>query len=335
MTDKMEDAWEQKRRLLELLLGQVVLDLINNPDRHVTDVWVNPDGEWWKEEDRIRSAIGTRSKPEHVRQIIGLAADLGGRVGNKYSPIVETRLPWGQRFEGMLPPVVNGGPTLVIRVHRRVAFKLESYLSNRQIDPIGMELLDWAMRSRLNVAICGITGSGKTAFADALYGHAAVAGERVLSIEETPELKLDAVADKVRLVVDPRTPADQVVKEMRKLVRAALRMRPDRIIIGEVRGGEILEWIKALYSGHAGGLLTLHADDPRDCMDRLEMMLAESVRDTRAYRSRLCRVIERIVWMRRDTEVGWKVAGIYRPVGYDTARGKFELEMMAGLPLEL
>lgn len=334
MTDRTEDAWEQKLRLLELLLGETVLGLINDERRRVTDCWVNPDGEWWFEEDRQRQPLGIAARPEIVRQIIGLAADLGGRVGNRNSPVVETRLPWGQRFEGILPPVVNGGPTLVIRVHRRQAFTLQSYLDHGRIEPIAMEVLDWAMRARMNVAIIGITGSGKTAFADALYGHPAVTGERVVSIEETPELHLSAVADKVRLVVDPRTPADQVVKEMRKLVRASLRLRPDRIIIGEARGGEVLEWIKALYAGHAGGLLTMHADDPRDAMDRLEMMLAESVRDTRAYRARLCRVIERIVWMRRDAEVGWKVAGVYRPTGYDVSRGAYGLDPMAGLPLD-
>lgn len=334
MTDEHQDAYEHKLRLLERLMGPTIMDLINNEKRLVTDVWVNPDGECWAEEDNKRAPVGLTLRQEFVKQIINIAADLGGRVGNKYSPVIETRLPWGQRFEGIIPPVVNGAATFVIRVHRRQSFSLQSYLDSGRVDPLAMEFLDLALSSRMNTVICGTTGSGKTSLLDACLGHRTVANERVISIEETPELKLDHVRDKVRLIVDPRTRATDVVEEMRKLVRASLRMRPDRIIIGEVRGGEVIEWIKALYAGHAGGLMTLHADDPRDCMDRLEMLLAEAIKDVGAYRSALARVVERIVWMRRDKKVGWKVAGLYEVRGYDRERSAYRIQTIAGLPID-
>jgi Flp pilus assembly CpaF family ATPase len=351
---RLDESQRQKFEMLKLLLGPEVLDALNNERRLVTDVWCNSDGQWWLEEKlpdgpsggspaRARRKLGRTSRPEDVRQIINFAADLGGAVANRLNPRIEVELPWGQRFSGVVPPNAYR-PALAIRVHRRQPVTLESYLEHGRIDEHGMYVLDWAIRARppMNIVVCGVTGSGKTAFADAMCGHEVIRGERIVSIEETGELRLEHVEDKERFIVDRaqvvqakgRAKGDEVVHQVRALVRAAMRFRPDRIIIGEARGGEVLEWLKATYTGHSGGILTMHADNPEDAMDRLEMMLAESVMDIRPYRPRLVRAVDRIVWMQRDAEVGWKVAGIYGPSGYDAAGGRYVVDTMTGVSIE-
>ena len=166
-----------------------------------------------------------------------------------------------------------------------------------------------------------------------MFGHPAVRDERILVAEETRELRLDHVPDKVRMRINPRS-KDVVSDQLNALVRVFMRKRPDRAVIGEARGKELLEWLKMIYSGHGGGMLTAHADDPTDAMSRFEMMLAEGVADMRAFRPMLVNAIHRIVWMRRDKEVGWKAVGLYEPIGYDHERAKYEVDTLAGIPTE-
>ncbi len=209
-----------------------------------------------------------------------------------------------------------------------------------------MKAVDMAMKQRANIAVIGITGAGKTSVMDAMCGHETVRKERVYYVEEVRELKLEYVEDKVGTVVDPRRlyaarssgteslRHRRVSEEINGLVRTALRADPDRILIGEARGGELLELIKALYSGHAGGMFTAHSDDPRDFLYRAELMLAETVSDVRPFRRMLCDVIDRIVLMRRDRRGGGRIVGIYKPRGYNNERSEYVVDCLAGDSLE-
>lgn len=330
----MSDGWSRDIEHLEELLGPRILEMLNGDGSRTTDVFVNPDGEWWSETDKVRAPLGMKMPRNHVRQVINMAANYGGMVVNRDNPIVETQLPWGQRFHGIIEPIARRGPTFVIRVPRRESFPLQGYVDKGQMDSDAFWVIERALRDRLNMVVFGVTGSGKTTFLDSLCGHPTVTSQRMVSIEGTSELKLEHVPDKAQLVVDPRTPHEEHVRAMRRLVSTSLRMRPDRIIIGEARGGEILEWVNAMYTGHGGGLLTMHADNPRDCMRRLELMLAHEVADSRAFRQVLVSLVHVMVWMRHDPEVGWRVAGVYRPLRFDGARENYEIDTLSGIHIE-
>ena len=261
---------ERKLEALRHALGPAVLGALTDP--HVVEILANPDGRLVL--DRIgsgRAATGLRLEPEARERVVRLVADYVGDPVTRENPRLAGVLPaTGERFQGFLPPV-TAAPAYSIRKRPAVIWRLDDYVRDGVMLAAQAEVLREAVRRRRNLLISGGTGSGKTTLANALLAEPAFANDRVFLIEDTPELQCsawDLVATLTR-----RHPVPIGVVD---LVRDALRMRPDRIVIGEMReGSAALETLKAWNTGHPGGLSTIHANSSEEALTRLEDLLAE------------------------------------------------------------
>ena len=325
------------RLLCDLIGEEIVGKLMRN---EINDVSCNPDGKVFVKVKNKRTKLDITIPYQVSDQIVSYVADLQGRAAGDTSAIVEAPLPFlNARFVGGMRPHSTHA-WWHIRSHARESFSLQSYLDTGRCDRHCMNAIDMAMQLRLNVAIIGTTGSGKTGLLDALGSHPERIEERTIIIEELPEVKMSGLENKLLLTADPRRiwhgRDDQqrfrlVSEEMNRLVRAALLADPHCVMMGEIRGGEFLELLKAIYSGHGSSMFTGHANHPIDFLHRAEMMLAEAVADSRAYRNMLCTAIQRIILVKRDKERGsGNIVGVYQPLGYDDRRGSFEVSTLAG-----
>jgi type IV secretion system protein VirB11 len=265
----MSDTSEERRRaMLKTAMGPVIAQALSDPA--VIEVMVNPDGKLWI--DRLgegRSNIGVRIHPSETERIIRLVASHVRAEVHADNPIVSAELPSGERFEGLLPPVALG-PCFAIRKPATKILTITDYVRDRIMAPIQADALRKAVRERKNILVAGGTSSGKTTLTNALLAEIADCDERVILIEDTRELQC-AAKDCVAL----RTRAGAV--SMGDLVRSTLRLRPDRIIVGEVRGAEALDMLKAWNTGHPGGIATVHANSARSALYRIEQLVQESV----------------------------------------------------------
>lgn len=265
----MSDTSEERRRaMLKTAMGPVIAQALGDPA--VIEVMVNPDGKLWI--DRLgegRGNIGVRIHPSETERIIRLVASHVRAEVHTDNPIVSAELPSGERFEGLLPPVATG-PCFAIRKPATTILTITDYVRDRIMVPIQAEALRKAVRDRKNILVAGGTSSGKTTLTNALLAEIADCDERVILIEDTRELQC-AAKDCVAL----RTRAGAV--SMGDLVRSTLRLRPDRIIVGEVRGAEALDMLKAWNTGHPGGIATVHANSARSALYRIEQLVQESV----------------------------------------------------------
>lgn len=234
------------------------------------EILANADGSVWIE----RAGIGRVQSPERLgpaerERIIRLVASAAGEPCDRNSPIVSAELPGtGERFEGLLPPVTQA-PCFAIRKPAATPFSLDDYLYSGALSPALLMALRQALADRLNIVIAGGTSSGKTTFVNALLAEPAVLNDRVVILEDTRELRC-AAPDVSQL----RTHRSGIT--LRDLVRSTMRLRPDRIVVGEVGGGEALDLLKAWNTGHPGGLTTLHANSARGALTRLEQLAEEA-----------------------------------------------------------
>lgn len=241
-------------------------------DPEVTDVLVNGPGPVWVERhgrlERTDVVLGAGDVALLIERVV---APLGLRA-DRATPIVDARLPDGSRAHIVLAPIAVDGPTVAIRRFGATTLPVEAFCAG----PVA-ELLRWAVDARLNIVVSGATGAGKTTLLNALCGRLP-AGERVVTIEDAAELRLpgDHV---VRLEARPASPDGLAAVPIRQLVRAALRMRPDRLVVGEVRGAEALDMIQALSTGHDGSLSSCHANGPADALRRIEVMALSGASD--------------------------------------------------------
>jgi pilus assembly protein CpaF len=234
-------------------------------DPQVNDVLVNGPGPVWIERaGRLERTALRLDRAEIDLLVERVVAPLSLRA-DRASPVVDARLPDGSRVHVVLPPLAVDGPAVTIRRFGAAPIPLDDFCT-----PAVAELLVAAVDAGLNMVVCGGTGAGKTTLLNALCRHLAD-GERVVTVEDTAELRLpgDHV---VRLETRPSTPDGLAAVEVRDLVRAALRMRPDRIVVGEVRGSEALDMLQAMNTGHDGSLSTVHANGTTDAVRRIETM---------------------------------------------------------------
>ncbi|HEX7946995.1 MAG TPA: P-type conjugative transfer ATPase TrbB, partial [Phenylobacterium sp.] len=208
--------------------------------------------------------------PADAERILRLIADHAGEVITRDRPLIAATLPGsGERVQGVYMPV-SATPCFSIRKRPEVIFTLEDYVSEAIMTSSQADVLRAAAGKRANILIAGGTGSGKTTLANAILALPAFADDRVILIEDTAELQC-AAADQLALLTRKTEP----VVTMAELVRAALRLRPDRLVIGEVRDGSALDLLKAWNTGHPGGLATLHANSAEEALARLEDLIAE------------------------------------------------------------
>jgi P-type conjugative transfer ATPase TrbB len=260
---------DRKVAALRQAMGPVIAAAL--AEKRVVEVMVNPDGKIWV--DRIgegRAFTGERLAPADADRILRLLADHVGEVVTKDRPRISATLPdTGERFQGAFMPIVSS-PAFAIRKRPEVVFTLDDYVDRGFMTPAMAAALRVAAETRQNLLIAGGTGSGKTTLANAILAEPSFAADRVVLIEDTAELQC-AAADKVEMLTKRTDPP----VTMTDLVRDTLRLRPDRIIIGEVRDGSALDLLKAWNTGHPGGLATIHANSAEEALSRLEDLIGE------------------------------------------------------------
>ena len=268
------EAADRKRAMLRTAMGPDISAALADP--LVIEVMVNPDGALRL--DRLghgRCETGKTLEPSQIERIIRLVASHARTEVHGLSPIVSAELPQhgeglaGERFEGILPPVATG-PCFSIRKPASRVYTLLDYVGDGIMTAEAARILAGAAVERRNILVAGGTSSGKTTLANALLAEIAAFDERVILIEDTRELQCTA-PDTVALRTRPG------VVTMADLVRSTLRLRPDRIIVGEVRGGEALDMLKAWNTGHPGGIATVHANSAPSALYRLEQLIQEAV----------------------------------------------------------
>lgn len=254
---------------------------------------------------------------EELEEIIRMFASDVHREINEANPIVDARLPSGYRVNGVLTTVALNGPILTIRKFREKPIELEDLISNGSLTRECAEDLSALVRSGYNIFISGGTSSGKTTFLNALTA-AIDPGERVIIIEDSAELMITHIRNKVHMECRTANSAGKGEITMERLIRTSLRMRPDRIIVGEVRGREVVDMIQAMNTGHDGSMSTGHGNSIRGMLNRLETMyLTDSQVSVSSVRSQIANAVDIFVHLRRDAGGSRKVNEIAELTGSD------------------
>ncbi len=267
-----EDRELMVKEILDEIYGFGPLEpLMNDPD--VSDVLVNGADSVFVERFGVLERTDVRFADDaHLLSLIQRLVGRAGRRIDEVSPLVDAKLPDGSRLNAVIPPLALRGPTLSVRRFTRRALLFEDMVSLGTLAPDMAEFLQLIVRGRLNVLLSGGTGAGKTTMLNNLSRFIPVS-ERVITIEQTAELQLQQ-PDVVSMEMRPANVEGKGEINQRDLLKNSLRMRPDRIIVGEARGGEVLEMLQAMNTGHDGSMSTVHANDTRDALNRLELMVA-------------------------------------------------------------
>jgi pilus assembly protein CpaF len=269
-------------------------------DESITEIMVNGPRDIWIERRGRLYQTGVRFSDEsHLRRIITKIAGQVGRRVDESSPMLDARLPDGSRVNAVLPPLSLSGSLLTIRKFGRDRFSLDDMVRLGTLTREAVELLQACLHAELNILISGGTGSGKTTLLNAMSGEISD-DERIVTIEDAAELRLNQ-AHVLRLESRPANIEGEGLVTIRDLVRNALRMRPDRIVIGEVRGAEALDMLQAMNTGHDGSLSTVHANSARDALARIETMVLMAGYDlpVRAIRQQVASALDLIVHLER------------------------------------
>ncbi len=304
-------------QLLDEILGYGPIQPFLNDDT-INEIMVNgPYNIYIERNGKIEKTNATFRDSEHLMRVIDrILAPLGRRVDESV-PYMDARLPDGSRVNVIIPPLSLIGPVLTIRKFAKIPFTVEKLIELGTITPEAIEFLKACVIARLNIVISGGTGSGKTTFLNVLSGFIPN-DERIITIENAAELQL---RQEHVITLETRPPNIEGKGEvtMRDLVINALRMRPDRIIVGEVRGGEALDMLQAMNTGHDGSLTTLHANSPRDALSRIEtMVLMAGVEiPVKAIRQQIASAIDLIIHMERLKDGSRKVVQITEVKGME------------------
>ncbi len=303
------------RALLDELLGLGPIEpLMRDPT--VSEIMVNGPGQVFVERDgRLEEVAPHFRDADHLLQIIERIASRVGRRVDETAPMVDARLPDGSRVNAVVAPLALRGPVLTVRRFGSRPVQMDDLIGFRALAPEMVMVLEAAVRSKLNVLVSGGTGSGKTTLLNCLSSFIPE-GDRIVTLEDAAELRLQQ-----RHVVPLETRTANVDGRqevtMRDLVRNALRMRPDRIVVGEVRGPEALDMLQAMNSGHEGSLTTLHANSARDALSRLETMILMAGYDMpiRAVRRQIASALQLVVQVDRLSGGPRRVTSLTEIVG--------------------
>ena len=299
---------DRRIQMLRTAMGPLIAAALEDPD--VVEIMLNPDRTLWV--DRLstgRAPMGVELSEADGERIIRLVAAHVGAEVHRGQPLLTAELPeTGERFEGILPPAAPG-PAFALRKRAFGVIPLSRYIEDGMMTAAQAGLLVRAVRERQNILIAGGTSTGKTTLANALLAEIAATGDRVLVLEDTVELQC-AARDHVPL----RT--RQGVVSMTELVRSSMRLRPDRVIVGEVRGAEALDLIKVWGTGHPGGIATIHAGSALGALLRLEQLILEVAENPpRALIAAAVNVVIQIAGRGRKR----RIESIARVVGFDGA----------------
>ena len=302
--------------LYSSIRGLGLLDMIIKDD-DITEVMINGTDEIFIEKSgkiqRLNQSFDSQRKLEDIIQrIVGRA----GREVNQSNPIVDTRLPDGSRVSVVLPPVALKGPTLTIRKFSKIPMTVGQLIKYKSITPQIAKVLETLVKAKYNIFISGGTGSGKTTFLNALSNYIPNT-ERVITIEDSAELQIVGIDNLVKLETRNSNSSGKGSITIRDLIKTSLRMRPERIIVGEVRGAEALDMLQAMNTGHDGSLSTGHANSTVDMLSRLETMVlmgAEGL-PLEAIRQQIASAVDIIIHLSRLRDHSRKTMEITEVVG--------------------
>jgi pilus assembly protein CpaF len=287
-------------------------------DPSISDILVNTHRQVFVERNGQLELTPARFKDErHLTRIIQkIVGDMGRRI-DESQPWMDARLPDGSRVNAMVPPCAVDGPLLSIRKFSRMPFTIDRLIEIGTIDSRIATLLELIVRCRMNVLISGGTGSGKTTLLNALSSYISDK-ERIITIEDTAELQLQQT-HVARMESRPPNQENAGEVSQRDLVRNALRMRPDRVIVGEVRGAEVLDMLQAMNTGHDGSMTTVHANSPRDALTRLEHMVGMTGIDIplKSLRGQIASAIQIIIQIQRMSDGRRRVVSIQEITGME------------------
>lgn len=287
-------------------------------DPSVSDILVNTYDSVFVERFGVLESTPVRFKDDrHLLRIIDKIVAAVGRRVDESSPTVDARLEDGSRVHAVIPPVAVDGPLLSIRKFAKIPFTIEKLVAHGALTPEIAELLEAIVKSRLQVIISGGTGSGKTTMLNAMSTFISNR-ERIVTIEDAAELQLQQI-HVARMETRPPNIEGRGKVPQRELVRNALRMRPDRIIVGEVRGGEAFDMLQAMNTGHDGSMTTIHANAPRDALGRLEQMIGMSGIDlpARSMRNQIASAINIVIQLSRMPDGGRRLVSLQEITGME------------------
>ncbi len=331
VTERLEGRYcpvEQKveivRQVYSSIRGFGLLDSIISDDT-ITEVMINgAENIFIEKSGRLTKLDKQFESQRRLEDIIQRIVGLAGREVNQANPIVDTRLPDGSRVNVVLPPIALCGPTITIRKFSKTPMTIEKLIQYGSITEEIAHKLELLVKAKYNIFICGGTGSGKTTFLNALSNYIP-RDERVITIEDSAELQITGVDNLVSLETRNANASGSGEITIRDLIKSSLRMRPERIVVGEVRGGEALDMLQAMNTGHDGSLSTGHANSTQDMLSRLETMVLQGAGGLplEAIRQQIASAVDIIVHLSRLRDHSRKTMEITEVVGYKD--GQIEL----------
>lgn len=336
LEDKIEEIVTQKigkqycsiRQKLDIIQqvyssirGFGLLDSIMNDDS-ITEVMINgPDNVFIEQNGRLFKLDKQFESQRRLEDVIQRIVALAGREVNQANPICDTRLPDGSRVNVVLPPIALCGPTLTIRKFSKTPMTIEKLIAYGSITQEIADILELLVKAKYNIFIAGGTGSGKTTFLNALSNYIPK-DERVITIEDSAELQITGVENLVSLETRNANASGAGQITIRDLIKSSLRMRPERIVVGEVRGGEALDMLQAMNTGHDGSLSTGHANSTEDMLSRLETMVLQGAAGLplEAIRQQIASAVDIIIHLSRLRDKSRKTMEITEVVGYENGR---------------
>ena len=328
VTEKLRNRYcpvEQKVSIVKQVYSSIrgfgLLDSIISDDS-ITEVMINgADNIFIEKNGKLQKLDKQFESQRRLEDIIQRIVGLAGREVNQANPIVDTRLPDGSRVNVVLPPIALCGPTMTIRKFSKTPMTIERLIQYASLTQEIADKLELLVRAKYNIFICGGTGSGKTTFLNALSNYIPK-DERVITIEDSAELQITGVENLVSLETRNANASGAGQITIRDLIKSSLRMRPERIVVGEVRGGEALDMLQAMNTGHDGSLSTGHANSTRDMLSRLETMVLQGAAGLplEAIRQQIASAVDIIIHLSRLRDHSRKTMEITEVVGYENGQ---------------
>ena len=327
---QIEDIYiplEQRALIVQQIYSSIrgfgILDTIMADDA-ITEVMINgPDDIFIEKSGKLQKLDQSFESERRLEDIIQKIVGLAGREVNQANPIVDTRLPDGSRVNVVLPPISRTGAIVTIRKFSKTPMTVEQLIKYGSITQDIADILEKLIKAKYNVFICGGTGSGKTTFLNALSNYIPK-GERIITIEDSAELQITGVENLVSLETRNSNSTGVGQISIRDLIKSSLRMRPERIIVGEVRGAEALDMLQAMNTGHDGSLSTGHANSTKDMLSRLETMVLQGAEGLplEAVRQQIASAIDVIIHLSRLRDHSRKTMEITEVIGYENGEIK-------------